>query len=171
MFVSYVLSDASSLRPASDSDMVDQLFFLFNDMLLWTTPAFDITGSVELSKLTCLPNQLPSMPLTISLGVRGQPFSADMVFLAKDREEYEQWLRYLDAAIRTATELQANPGVRIVQANRSSGGPLGTPSPMPLSVSPPAAPHPLDGPSSALNYAAQHQPPQHQHANSHELEL
>jgi hypothetical protein len=173
--------------------MVDQLFFLFNDLLLWTTPAFDITGSVELSKLTCLPNQIVHVRHTISLGVKGQPYSADMVFLCKDQEEHDQWIRYLEAAIRTANELQANPGVRMIQGAHGRGASISlSPSPAPahppLSASPPAAAasstsaqshqsnasHPLSGASSAANYDAQHAHPQfphHHHGNSHELEL
>ena len=137
----YVLSD-SSLRPASEHDMVDQLFFLFNDLLLWTTPAFDISGSVEMSKLTCLPNQIATMPYTISLGVRGKPFSADMVFLAKDKEEHDQWLRYLEAAIRTANELEAQGGIRIVHNHNGRGPVISSVSPAPSNNFSPSPPPP-----------------------------
>jgi hypothetical protein len=167
----YVLSDSSN-RPAAEHEMVDQLFFLFNDLLLWTTPTFDITGSVELSKLSCLPNQVASMQNTLSLQVRGKPYSADMVFLCKDAEEHDQWLRFLDAAIHTANELVANPGVRMIQGNHArSGSSVLSPSPAPSHASPPSAnSHPLSGASSAENYDAQQKHAQRA-VNAHELEI
>ena len=90
----YVLSDAASQRPANDPEMADQLLFLFNDLLLWTTPQFDITGFVDLVKLVSLPTQLAT-PFTICLAIKGKPFGADMVFACKDKEEHDQWRRFL----------------------------------------------------------------------------
>lgn len=167
----YVLSESSN-RPAADYEMVDQLFFLFNDLLLWTTPAFDITGSVELCKLSCLPNQVASMQHTLSLQVRGQPYAADMVFLCKDANEHDQWMRFLDAAIHTANELVANPGVRMIQGSHARAASVVlSPSPAPFNgASPPAVDHPLSSASSAENYDAQQKHAQ-QAVNAHELEI
>ena len=86
------------------SDVDDMLLFLFNDMLLWTTKEFDIAGHVPLDTLLCLPDAAIKVPFTLSLGVRGKPFAADMVFVCKDQQEKDEWSRYIMSAINTATD-------------------------------------------------------------------
>ena len=82
----------------------------------------------------------------------------------------------------TANEYQssANGGgvVRILPRDESSRGIHlrngSSPSPAPLVSSPPPVAHPLDGPSSALNYQAQNPIPRIapvKSADSHELEF
>lgn len=167
--------------------MADQLFYLFNDLLLFCSPAFDITGSIELSKLTCQPNQLPTMTNTLSLGARGRPYQAGMVFLCKDREEHDQWMRYLEAAMRTASEVQAHPGVRLIPSSHGRSASSISPSPTPITASParpssatPSA-HAAAGGAAPTVAAASNPresplapplpPATHRHANSHELEF
>ena len=87
------------------SDVDEELFFLFNDLLLWTTKEFDIVGHVPLDALLCLPDQLHfKLPYTLSLGVRGKPYCPDMVFACKDQVEKDEWSRYILSAINTATD-------------------------------------------------------------------
>lgn len=141
---------ASGICCSSLSQFCSQSFFIHFLLVISsfrTTPTFDISGSVEMSKLQLLPNQTPKMPYTISLGVRGQPYSPEMVFLCRDSDEHEQWSRYLEAAILTANELSAHPGVRLIQPNPTANGGSGThtrgpsanmnPSPAPSTASPP----------------------------------
>ena len=99
----YVL-ERSSQEP-HHSDMEDMLLFLFNDLLLWTTKDFDIAGHVPLDMLLCLPDAATfKLPFILSLGVRGKPYSADMIFACKDGQEKEEWSRYILSAINTATD-------------------------------------------------------------------
>ena len=86
------------------ADMDDMLLFLFNDLLLWTTKDFDIAGHVPLDTLLCLPDATFRVPFTLSLGVRGKPFAADMIFACKDQAEKDEWSRYILSAINTATD-------------------------------------------------------------------
>jgi len=188
----YVLDHSGTRAAELSTESVEQLVFLFNDLLLWTTLSFDITGFVDLAKVVVLPAQLAHLPLSISLAVKGRPWSPDMTFVARDRAEYEEWMRFLDAAIHTATEYASaaagGGGVRILQRDETlrrghmrglsaaSAGGMGSPSPQPgagMASPPPAqlvpsasssslavrAPHQLDGPSTAQNYAAQHPTP------------
>jgi hypothetical protein len=83
----------------------EQLVFVFNDLLLWTSPLFSITGSVPLSELQYLPTKLPLLPSTIWLARKGKPFSFDMVFRSKDMAEHENWTGFLQAAIHSACGL------------------------------------------------------------------
>lgn len=91
----YVLSDAVAARPPHEWEMLDQLLFLFNDMLLWTTPAFDITGFVDLVALTSLPTTFDHVSHTICLNRKQSSFGGDMVFACKDAGDFEQWKRFL----------------------------------------------------------------------------
>ena len=99
----YVLERSREEAGAGDVD--EELFFLFNDLLLWTTKEFDIVGHVALDALLCLPDQVSlRQPYTLSLGVRGKPYCPDMVFACKDQAEKDEWSRYILSAINTATD-------------------------------------------------------------------
>ena len=99
----YVL-ERSREEPYS-SDVEEQLFFLFNDLLLWTTKEFDIVGHTPLERLLCLPDNAQfRVPFTLSLGIRGRPFCPDMLFACKDQTEKDEWTRYILSAINTATD-------------------------------------------------------------------
>ena len=89
----------------SSGDVDEHLFFLFNDLLLWTTVQFDIVGHVKLEELLCLPDQaFGKVPFVLSLGVKGKPYCPDMVFACKDQMEKDEWTRYILSAINTATD-------------------------------------------------------------------
>jgi hypothetical protein len=153
----YVLDHSAQRAAELTSESVAQLVFLFNDLLLWTTPTFDITGFVDLSQLVVLPSQLSHMPFSLSLAVKGRPWTPDMTFVTKDQAEYDEWRRVLDAAIHTASEHAAAAAkmggvapVRILAREESArmghmrarstggggaaggGGGGGSPSPQPL---------------------------------------
>ena len=98
----YVL-ERSRDEPHS-GDVEELLLFLFNDLLLWTSKEFDIAGHVALDTLLCLPDAQFRVPFTLSLGVRGKPYSADMVFACGDQAEKDEWSRYILSAINTATD-------------------------------------------------------------------
>ena len=114
----------------------------------WTTLLFDITGSCELARLTCLTTTLPFVSETLTLAVKHKPYSGEMVFVCRDREAREEWARYLEAAIRTADEMQANPGVRMLRADpaharSASSISLSQLSPSPVPNSGASSPPPL----------------------------
>ena len=99
----YVLERSREEPHASDVD--DMLLFLFNDLLLWTTKDFDIAGHVPLDTLLCLPDGGSfKLPFTLTLGIRGKPYSPDMIFACKDQQEKDEWSRYILSAINTATD-------------------------------------------------------------------
>lgn len=70
---SYVMSGASTRRGLNHNDVVEQRVFVFTDLLLWTSSAFDITGYVKLSGMQFLPTELFHIPCTIWLAHKGKP--------------------------------------------------------------------------------------------------
>jgi len=106
----YVLSSSLACPLANggreeEVEEEEQLVFVFNDLLLWTSPLFAITGSVPLSELQYLPTKLPLLPTTIWLARKGKPLSFDMVFRCKNMAEHDEWTSFLQAAIHSACGL------------------------------------------------------------------
>lgn len=123
----YVLSCSLACPPADrigagekEVEEEEQLVFVFNDLLLWTSPLFAITGSVPLSELQCLPTKLPLLPSTIWLARKGKPFSFDMVFRCKNMAEHDEWTSFLQGAIHSACGLASAATTEASGAARTS---------------------------------------------------
>lgn len=143
--------------PATNNDSVEQLLYLFNDMIMWTTPQFNIVQSHDLVKVMCLPDAPSITPHTFCLALRGAPYNPDMMFICKDADEKETWVRYITAAINSAQEFSTHRvghtgavvvkhresivvgthGLPLIPSNELVSPPPLSASPLPKSMSPP----------------------------------
>ena len=99
------------VRNNNTNDCIEQLIFLFNDVILYTDTNFHMNGCVNLDTLQLIPADVNNNnTTTIELIDKGR--SNTLTFICSSSIEYQDWQRFFSAAIQQSKLLDAQSAHR-----------------------------------------------------------